>query len=134
MKMGQWEMENNDKKFEEYLGEFEPRKPRALPELIVHRQVWPRRLAATAAIAISLGASLWFVRRRNELNSGEIVAKNSTNMLEGKSPARPLTLLQLTQLALQDPEQFDAQLTAASLRVLPDFRGSDSTLRVLAKE
>jgi len=127
-------MENNDRKFEAYLGEFQPRKPRALPELIVHRQVWPRRLAAAAAIAISLGASLWFVRRKNELNNGEVVAKNSRSMLEAKSPASPLALLPLTQLALQDPEQLDAQLTAASLRVLPDFRSGNSTLRVLAKE
>jgi hypothetical protein len=127
-------MENNDKNFEEYLGEFQPRKPRALPELIGHRQVWPRRLAAAAAIAISLGASLWFVRRKNELNRAEIVAKNSTSILEATSPARPLAMLPLTQLALQDPDQLDAQLTAASLRVLPDFRGSNSALRVLAKE
>jgi hypothetical protein len=55
-------------------------------------------------------------------------------MLEAKSPARPLELLPLTQLALQNPEQLDAQLSTASPRVLPDFRGSDSTLRVLAKE
>lgn len=127
-------MENSSKTFEEYLGEFQPRKPRALPELVVHRQVWPRRLAAAAAIAISLGASLCFVRRKNALNSGKIVAKNSTSMLEAKSPARPLELLPLTQLALQNPEQLDAQLSTASPRVLPDFRGSDSTLGVLAKE
>jgi len=43
-------------------------------------------------------------------------------------------MVPLTQLALQDPEQLDAQLTAASPTVLPDFRASDSTLRVLAKE
>src|SRR5258708_24933912 len=134
MKMEQWKMENNDRKFEAYLGEFQPRKPRALPELIVHRQVWPRRFAAAAAIAISLGASLWFVRKENELNNGEVVLKNATAMLEAKSPASPLALLPLTQVALQDPKQLDAQLTAASLRVLPDFRGSTSTLRVLAKE
>jgi len=127
-------MENNDKKFEEYLGEFRPRKPRPLPEPIVHRQVWRQRLATSAAIAISLGASLWFILRKDKLSSGEIVAKNSTSVLEETSPACPLALLPLTQLALQDPDQLDAQLTAASLRVLPDFRGSNSTLRVLAKE
>src|SRR5260370_37332959 len=86
MKMEQWKMENNDRKFEEYLGEFRPRKPRALPELIVHRQVWPRRLAAAAAIAISLGASLWFVRRKNELNNGEVVARVSQAIWK---PSRP---------------------------------------------
>src|SRR5260370_7847760 len=104
MKMEQWKMENNDRKFEEYLGEFQPRKPRALPELIVHRQVWPRRFAAAAAIAISLGASLWFVRRKNELNNAEEVAKDSTSMLEAKSPASPLPFLPPTQLALQHPK------------------------------
>ena len=132
--MGQWKMENNDRKFEEYLGEFQPRKPRALPEHIVRRQVWPRRIAAAAAIAISLGASMWFARKKHELNSGEVVARNLTSMAEAKSPARALALVPLTQLALQDPEQLDAQLTAASPTVLPDFRASDSTLRVLAKE
>ena len=131
---GQMKMENDGKKFEEYLGEFQPRKPRALPALIVHRQAWPRRLAAAAAIAMFLGASLWFVRRKNELISGEPAAKNSTSTLEAESPARPLALLPLTRLALENPEQVDAQLTAASRRVLPDFRGSNSTLRVLAKE
>jgi hypothetical protein len=126
-------MENNDSKFEEYLREFQPRRPRALPEQIVQRQVWSRRIAAAAAIAISLGASLWFARKKHELKSGE-VAKNSTNIPEAKSPAPSSALLPLTQLALQDPEQLDAQLTAASPTVLPDFRSSNSTLRVLAKE
>jgi len=127
-------MENNDRKFEEYLREFQPRKPRALPDQIVLRQVWPRRLAAAAAIAISLGASMWFVLKKRELNSVEVVEKKSTSMGEARPPARLLALVPLTQLALQDPEQLDAQLTAASQTVLPDFRGSNSTLRVLAKE
>jgi hypothetical protein len=43
-------------------------------------------------------------------------------------------LLPLTQLALQNPEKLEAELARASQRVLPDFRGSESTLRVLAKE
>jgi hypothetical protein len=127
-------MENDDRKFKEYLREFQPRKPRALPERSVQRRVWPWGLAAAATIAISLGASMWFVRGKHELNSGEVVARNSSSMAEAKSPVRALALVPLTQLALQDPEQLDAQLTAASPAVLPDFRGSHSTLRVLAKE
>lgn len=127
-------MENNDKEFENYLAEFEPRKPRALPELVVHRKVWRQRLAAPAAMAIFLGASLWFARRKSELNKGGRVTTNPTSMAATKSPASPLALLPCTRLALQDPEQFDAQLTEASLRVLPDFQRSNSTLRVLAKE
>jgi len=127
-------MENNDREFEEYLREFQPRRPRALPEQIVQRRVWPRRLAAAAAIAISLGASMWFIRKKSEIKSGEVVARNSTSMPEPKWPARSLALVPLTQLALQDPERLDEQLAAASPNVLPDFRGSNTTLRVLAKE
>ena len=77
---------------------------------------------------------MWFARKKHELNSGEVVARNLTSMAEAKSPARALALMPLTQLALQDPERLDEQLAAASPNVLPDFRGSNTTLRVLAKE
>jgi len=127
-------MENNDRKFEEYLGEFEPRKPRALPLDAGSKRVWLRRFAAAATIAIALGTSLWFARRKHELGSGEVAARNSTSMPEAKSQAPSLALVPLTQLALENPEQLDAQLTAASPTMLPDFRGNNSTLRVLAKE
>ncbi len=127
-------MENDDTRFEEYLGEFEPRKPRALPLDAGSKRVWLRRFAAAATIAIALGTSLWHVRKKNALNKGEFAAKTAIVAPDTKSAPQPLALLPLTQLALRDPEQFDAQLTAASLRVLPDFRGSNSTLRVLAKE
>ncbi|SRR6266851_94886 len=126
-------MENSDRKFEEFLHEFQPRKPRALPLDAVSKQVWLRRFAAAATIAIALGTSLWHVRKKNALNKVEF-AKTATVAPDTKSAPQPLALLPLTRLALRDPEQFDAQLTVASLRVLPDFRGSSSTLRVLAKE
>ena len=77
---------------------------------------------------------MWFIRKKREIKSGEDVARNSTSMPEPKSPARSLALVPLTQLALQDPERLDEQLAAASPTVLPDFRGSNTTLRVLAKE
>jgi len=57
------------------------------------------------------------------------------NVIPGIKREPPkLSLVAVTQMALKDPEQLDAQLTEASRRMLPDFRGSDSTLRVLAKE
>ena len=77
---------------------------------------------------------MWFIRKKREIKSGEVVAMNATNMSEPKSPARSLALVPLTQLALQDPERLDEQLAAASPTVLPDFRGSNTTLCVLAKE
>ena len=127
-------MENHDDQFEKYLGEFQPRRPRALPEPAIHWQVSPRRLAAATAITIALGASLWFARKKSELSGGVIVRKDTALIPESKLVAQPLSLLLLTQLALEAPEQLDAELTKASRRVLPDFRGKESTLRVLAKE
>ena len=114
-------MGNDDRKFEEYLAEFEPRKPRALPLEAVSKQVWLRRFAAAAAIVISLGASMWFARKKHKLDGGEVVARSSMSAPEAKSQAPSLALVPLTQLALQDPEQLDAQLTAASQTVLPEI-------------
>jgi hypothetical protein len=45
-----------------------------------------------------------------------------------------LSLLPLTRLAFENPVQLDVELARASRRELPDFQGSASTLRVLAKE
>jgi len=126
-------MENSDKKFEEYLAEFRPRRPRALPDPANAHRVWPRHLAAVAAIAIALGASLWFSRPKNSKNKDSVV--ENVNVIPGIKREPPkLSLVVVTQMALKDPVQLDAQLTEASRRMLPDFRGSDSTLRVLAKE
>ena len=127
-------MENHDEQFERYLGEFQPRRPRALPDPAIDEPVWPRRLAAAAAITIALGASLWFVRKKSELGGGEVVAKDAALMPASKLVPQPLSLLPLTQLALESPEKLDAELARASRRVLPDFRGKESTLRVLTKE
>jgi len=126
-------VENRDQQFEQYLGEFQPRPPRALPEMVLHRPVSLRRLAAAATVAIALGASLWFAGYRNEPRGGEPGEKKAA-VQEAKSAPQPLSLLPLTQLALENPEKLEAELAKASPTVLPDFRGSESTLRVLAKE
>jgi hypothetical protein len=122
-------MPGNDEQFENYLREFEPRRPRALKP---KRQPVPdsrRRLAAAAAVTIALGTSLWLV-----LHSPR--RQRFQTMAVGRSePVRvPLSIFPLTKLAATDPARLDAELTAASRQVLPDFRGDQSTLRVLAKE
>ncbi|MGC2505663.1 MAG: hypothetical protein WA369_03315, partial [Candidatus Acidiferrales bacterium] len=51
-----------DEQLENFLREFQPRRPRALPR---DRHVWPRRfVAAAAVIAIFLGGSLWLVLKK----------------------------------------------------------------------
>jgi hypothetical protein len=127
-------MENNDRQFEKYLGEFEPRKPRALPALSLDRKIWPRRVAAAAAISFLLGASLWSLRKNNGSDGNVRFVRKLPNAKETNSPPQPLGLLPLRQLALEDPIRMDEQLTAASRKELPDFRGNNSTLRVLTKE
>ena len=127
-------MENHDDQFEKYLGEFQPRRPRALPEPVIDEPVWPRRLAAAAAMMIGLGASLWLVRKKSEWSGGEVAAKHTAPVAQSKVVPQPLSLLPLTQLALENPEKLDAELASASRRVLPDFRGKESMLRVLTKE
>jgi hypothetical protein len=127
-------VENLDEQFEKYLGEFQPRRPRALPEPAIHRQVWLRRLSAAAVAAIALGASLWFVSKKSKRSGGELGEKKTAAIRETKSTPQPLSLLPLRQLALENPDKLEDELTRASHRVLPDFRGDESTLRVLAKE
>jgi hypothetical protein len=126
-------MDSHDEEFEQYLGEFDPRRPRALPAAVGSRRVWPQRLAAAAAITIAMGTSLWMFHGKssNERNSS---AANSNAAADSTTTGRRMSLAALTQMALHDPAQLDAELAEASRRMLPDFRRSDSTLRVLAKE
>ena len=127
-------MENGDKRFEEFLGEFAPRKPRALPESIVHRQVWPRRLAAAAAVTIALGASLWSVRQKPTGQGAQKVTSNRPVATEKQTPRRARSLLGLTRLAVEHPSCLDAALEAAQGNQLPRFDRKNSALRILARE
>lgn len=134
MKMGQWKMENNDKKFEEYLGEFQPRKPRALPQRIIPKTKWARRLAAVAAVTIALGASLWSVRQKPAGHETRNVTSNRPIATVKQTPRRALSLVVLTHLALENPSGLDAALEATQENRLPRFDRKDSALRILAQE
>jgi hypothetical protein len=127
-------MKEHDEQFENYLREFQPRRPRALPAPLATKPIWPRRLAAAAVIAVSLGISLGSLWRKSPPHT-DLTAARSTQVLPGaKSAPVSLSLLPLTQLALEDPARLDTVLTEASRHVLPSLRGSESTLRALAKE
>ena len=116
-----------DEQLESFLREFEPRRPRALPSM---RRIWPRRLAAAAAIAVVLGGSLWLARRHAALRGVHTVQKTD----EQDQARTQMDLLPLTRMALEDPAGLDRALSAASREMLPDLQGSESTLGVLAKE
>jgi hypothetical protein len=116
-----------DEQLERFLREFQPRRPRALPGA---QQEWLKRFAlAAAAVAVFLvGGSLWVFLKKAAEPRVDLAVKT-----QGQTQPR-LALLPLTRLALEDPARADEVLAAASREMLPDFRGSDSTLGVLAKE
>lgn len=126
-------MSEKDERVEEYLREFTPRSPQALPERVGARREGWRRLAAAAGLLIAVGVSGSLARhgyRQGETNrAGTKAAVRETKL----SPVhfRPAPL---NEMALEEPARFDAELTQASRGVLPDFRGQASTLHVLAKE
>jgi hypothetical protein len=122
-------MGGNDEQFENYLREFEARRPRELePARRTTVDSW-RRLGAAAGVTIALGTSLWLVLHSPTQRELKTVIENTAE------PRRfPLSIVPLTKLAATNPAQLDIELATASQRALPDFRGEKSTLRVLAKE
>lgn len=126
-------MDHKDEQFENYLREFQPRPPKALPDIVAGVDLKWRRLAAAAAIAIVLVTSGWFAAERPAAKQDEVVAKKARVEHTTEAAVR-LSVVPLTELAIDDPGRFDEALNTASRRVLPDFHGGESTLRVLAKE
>ncbi len=126
-------MSEKHEQFENFLREFQLRRPRALPAPQTDSAVWKRRLAAAAIVAIATGSSLWFISRPFDPHREESVVKLPTSRAKNTA-AQPLALLPLTRLALEDPSRLDAALTEASRNVLTDLRRDDSTLRALAKD
>lgn len=126
-------MPGDDEQFEKYLGEFQPMRPRALPVASARTAAWLWR-AAAAVLVIGLGTYIWVLHRANVVKQAEINARNAAAVLSRKTDLPSRSLLRLTRLAEEDSQRFEAELADASRRVLPNFRGKDSTLRVLAKE
>jgi|tagenome__1003787_1003787.scaffolds.fasta_scaffold20988746_5 hypothetical protein len=125
-------MIDNNQQFEKFLREFQPRHPGALPQ-VSHRHS-SRRLAASAAIAFSLAASVWFTMNHPANQPGQISSDVPLSSVINRKYLPPQNITSLTQLSIDDPPRFDAALNEASRHQLPDFKNRDSTLRVLAKQ
>lgn len=124
-------MKDGDKELERYLSEF---RPRHLPPLEIpapSRPPWTSRWAAAALVALSAAGGLWYAH--HSVNAppanNQSVAQPQTSLV-GSTP----NAVELTKLALENEQQFQALLAVESRTVLPDFRSQQSTLRVLAKE
>jgi hypothetical protein len=122
-------MNENDRQFEDFLREFKPHRPRALPDdraIGLHS----RRLAAAAVLGVSLGSMLWFAFNNKRPETARL---NSDQLTHHQDDPPKLTLSQWTRLAEQDPKALEVNLNEASRRSLPGFNDPNSSLHVLAK-
>jgi len=127
-------MDRHDEQFENFLREFKPRRPRALPDAIrVDASVWRRRLAAAALIAAAGGSALWFWGQSSTRDESVIARKQVTAPAGPKWKQVPSAAV-LTRLALEDPDHLDAILAASRVSRLPRFDRENSILQILAKE
>jgi hypothetical protein len=124
-------MQNDDQQLENFLREFRPVTPRALPELsTVNLRKW-QRLAAAAVLLVAVVGALWLTELQPEVRS--ISTARNTPIPRVVPPPPATSTMEFRRMALEHPEQFDAAVTAASQRILPRFDRADSSLRVLAE-
>jgi hypothetical protein len=117
---------------ESYLKEFQPKAIRKLEVATQRQNIFWRRLAAVAVVALCVGGGFWFARR------GSTRSKEDANVQAlkvGVTSERPYpTAFALTRLALADSDKFESLLAEESRKSLPGFQGEQSTLKVLAKD
>ncbi len=124
---------NEDRNFEAFLREFEPRRPRPLLEVERTSHSWPRLAAAAALILAVGGASLWIGRHHIQTNQRN--AQSPALSVTGASAnQQPISTISLTRAALEGSPDFDREMDEMARRSLPRFDRKDSMLRVLAKE
>jgi hypothetical protein len=127
-------MEKHDHELENFLREFAPSQPRALPDLAAASPWNWQRFAAAAVLTLACGGALWFSQSRHDPGAD----RTSRQPLTQNSVASPgdlvMSTVYLQRLALEDPAQFEAALAAASQNTLPRFDGPNSSLCVLAKD
>jgi hypothetical protein len=122
------------RKFEALLREFEPRRPRALPAAEDAWRWWPR-LAAAAALILALGAaSLWIGMRHSQTRNNDLQQPITNIPVAAASQHPPMSTLALTRAALENSPEFDKEINSRAQRDLPGFNRKESMLRVLAKE
>jgi len=120
-------MKQDDRQFESFLREFEPRPPRPLPATET-RRLWPKLAAAASLILALSAASLWIANRR--VRTGKPVSHPPT----ATTQRPPMSTLALTRAALENSSEFEKEMDSRAQRDLPSFNRKESMLRVLAGE
>jgi hypothetical protein len=126
--------DEDQREFEAFLREFEPRRPRPLPLGDRAWHHWPRLAAAAVLILVAGAASLWIGLRHfaPENGGGQKATAKIPGILTNQSP--PISTLALTRAALDGSPEFDKEMDSMARRDLPSFNCKESMLRVLAKE
>jgi hypothetical protein len=114
---------------ERYLKEFQPRAIRALAMAPRPGNILLSRVAAVAALLLTVSGLLWFTHPVVSLLP--TIPPPAVTIMPA---ARYASTAALTSLALSDATKFETVLTEWSRESLPDFQGECSTLKVLAKE
>ena len=128
-------MDWRDEEFEQFLRQFQPRKPAALPHQSRRLAAWSRRFAVAAIIVLVCGSAS-FVRRfqRAVHRPSELRTAQEPTASVPTAVAAQMTVGRLTQVALLNPDALETTLGDASRSLLPHVERSDSTLHALAKE
>lgn len=125
-------MQNEDEDLEKYLSDFQPRDVRPLEVKHAEHSAWIGRLAAAAVVVLSVGTGLWYSRHRS--SAPRVEEKLPVVRIEFHIAVPGTHTILLTKMALENPKQFDEEMNEESRLVLPELRGQQSTLSVLAKE
>jgi hypothetical protein len=118
---------DEENEIEKYLKKFGPRPIRPLPVQSPPNYRW--LIAVAALLAITVAMTYW--RSRTQAKSYPTATTRSAPL---DTTPEHLSITLLTKLAVDDESVLDKYLTEESRRTLPDMKGSQSTLRVLAKE
>jgi hypothetical protein len=127
-------MPNDENDVEKYLKEFRARAVRPLEIIRPKTSAWTRRLAAAAILAVLAGGGTWIVVHSHKVQSvANPTVEHKTENNVGAA-GKKLPMLQMTKLAVEDPEKLEALLGKAPRKDLSVLDGTKSMLGTLAKE
>lgn len=122
-------LDRDDEKLEAYLKQFQAGAPGPLPERR-KSAVFRRTAAFMAAAAVILVALTLFLLKQPENRPRHVVLPSHYS----QPAAEQISLIRLSRLAQQDPENLGSHLDELSRTLLPDVQTSKGVLKQLARQ
>jgi hypothetical protein len=126
-------LKKSDDQFEQYLRQFEPRRPSPLPEA-EHSLHGPVRVWLAVAALIVVACGLVLLRAPQPLVHDPVLRSDRTDISDPLVSAAMVSLGRLNRLIQEDPAQLDAVLAQVSPAILPDVMQPNGSLYALAKD